>query len=137
MHLPGFTAPGTGHIKGTRTNVDHPFRHVKTVGTSDLWCCESSSPLYSSCKVSGKRRCYVSCLGTSPGEVAWSFLSASQHNCKIVICPEQPTWLPAGCRQGGRVGGSAPGSKGCGSQRESLHPETQRKNTRRKETGYE
>lgn len=89
----------------------HPFCHVKTVGTSNLWLCESSSPLYTSCKVSGKGHCCVPCLGKSPREVAGSFLSASRHNCKIVVCPEQAVWLPAGCRQGGRVGGSARGSK--------------------------
>lgn len=80
-----------------------------------LCLCESSSPLYTSCKVSGKGYCCVPCLGTSPGEVARSFLNASWHNCKMVVCPEKPAWLPAGCRQGGRVGGSAQGSRvvGC------------------------
>lgn len=87
---------------------------MKTLGTSNLWLCESSSGLHTHCKVSGKGHCCVPYLGTYSEEVARSFLSASRLNCRTFVCPERPACLPAGCRPGGKVAGWARGVKAVG-----------------------
>lgn len=111
-----------------------PFVEWKQLALPTFGCAKSSSSLYISSRASGKGHCGVHCLGASPGQVAGSFLSASQHNYKN--CVPRATWWDAGMEEG-YVNHHEAARLGSCTHHKTLHPETQRNSMRRNEVNEE